>query len=170
MVTGALLGTLMLATAGILIGGTSGGKRLDAIDWHRTGPGPRDGSIPVATESHPHTAPTTLSPSARPTRAHPTHSFSAARRPTPKQALPARPTSLPTSRPTSLPAHAARPTPAVPAGPAVSRTPTPARVTITPAAQPTRPSVTPSPTTATTPARTHTPPGQTRHPRHHRTP
>ncbi|MFI7124664.1 hypothetical protein ACIBQ1_03160 [Nonomuraea sp. NPDC050153] len=162
MVAGALIGTLMLATAGILVGGASSGKRLDAIDWHRTGPGSRDGSIPVAAESHARTAPTTLSSSARPAHTHPTQSFSAARRPTPKQA--------PSARPTSRATHSTRPTPAAPAGPAASRTPTPERVTITPSAQPARPSVTPPPTAVTTSGRTHTPPGHTRHPRHHKTP
>ncbi|MFI6732326.1 hypothetical protein ACIBI9_05270 [Nonomuraea sp. NPDC050451] len=148
MIAGALIGTLMLASAGILVGGASTGTRLDAVDWHRTGPGARDGSIPVATESRLRTAPTVLGPSA-----HPAHS-SVARRPTPKQALSARPTPRRT--------NSTRPTPAP-----ASRTPTPAQVTVTPAVQPTRSSVAPPPTAATPPGRTHVPPGQTRHPKKH---
>ncbi|MFI7223280.1 hypothetical protein ACIBO5_08650 [Nonomuraea angiospora] len=153
MIAGALIGTLMLASAGILVGGASTARRPDAVDWHRTGPGARDSSVPVAAESRLRTAatttPTGLGPSAPPTR-----SRSVAHRPTPKQALSARPTSRRTT-PT-------RPTPAP-----VSRTPTPAPATITPAVQPTRPSVAPPPTAATPPGRTHVPPGQTRHPRKH---
>ncbi|MFF4614984.1 hypothetical protein [Nonomuraea jabiensis] len=155
MIAGALIGTLMLASAGILVGGASTARRLDAVDWHRTGPGARDGSIPVAAESRLRTAPTALGPSAPPTRtpSAPSTRTSGAHRPTPKQALSAHPTSRRTNstRPTS-------------GGPSVSRTPTPEPATVTPAAQPTRPSATP---TATTPAHTRVPPGQTRHPRKH---
>ncbi|MFG6192792.1 hypothetical protein [Nonomuraea sp. JJY05] len=154
MIVGALIGTLMLASAGILVGGASTGTRLDAVDWHRTGPGARDGSIPVATESRLRTAPTALGPTAPLTRtpsARPTRSTSVARRPTPKQA-----------HPTPRRTNTRRPTPA-----SVSRTPTPAPATVTPAVRPTRPSVAPPPTAATTPGRTHVPPGQTRHPRKH---
>ncbi|MGW0203943.1 hypothetical protein ACWDX9_62115, partial [Nonomuraea sp. NPDC003201] len=123
MIAGALVGTLMLASAGILVGGASTARRLDAVDWHRTGPGARDGSIPVATESRLRTAPTTLGPSASPARspsARPAHS-AAAHRPTPR--------AHPTPRRTS----STRPTPA-----SVSRTPTPEPATASPAVQPTR--------------------------------
>jgi hypothetical protein len=160
MITGALLGTLMLASAGILVGGASTARRLDAVDWHRTGPGARDGSIPVATESRLRTTPTalgpartTLSPSAYPTRspsARPAHSAAVAHRPTPKQAHP-------TPRRT-----ATRPTRA-----SVSRTLTPEPATASPTVRPTRSSAVPPPTAATPSGRTHVPPGQTRHPRKH---
>ncbi|MEV4016099.1 hypothetical protein AB0J35_36935 [Nonomuraea angiospora] len=160
MITGALLGTLMLASAGILVGGASTARRLDAVDWHGTGPGARDGSIPVATESRLRTTPTALGPSGPPTRsasapptrspsARPTRSTSVAHHPTPKQA-----------HPTPRRTNSTRPAPA-----SASRTPTPELATA-PAAQPTRPSAAPPPTAAT-PGRTHVPPGQTRHPRKH---
>ncbi|MEV6033459.1 hypothetical protein AB0L65_20060 [Nonomuraea sp. NPDC052116] len=160
MIAGALVGTLMLASAGILVGGASTARRLDAVDWHRTGPGARDGSIPVATESRLRTAPTTLGPartalgpSASPARspsAHPAHSAAAAHRPTPK------------AHPTPRRTNSTRPTPA-----SVSRTPTPEPATASPAVRPTRSSTAPPPTAATPPGRTHVPPGQTRHPRKH---
>ncbi|MEW1843295.1 hypothetical protein AB0392_35590 [Nonomuraea angiospora] len=156
MIAGALIGTLMLASAGILVGGASTARRPDAVDWHNTGPGAPDGSVPVAAESRLRTAPTFLTPSAPLTRAPsapPTRSPSVEHHPTPKQALSTRPTSRRTS-PT-------RPTPAP-----ASRTPTPVPAT-TPAARPTRPSVAPPPTAVTPPGRTHVPPGQTRHPRKH---
>ncbi|MFB9629907.1 hypothetical protein [Nonomuraea helvata] len=162
MIAGALIGTLMLASAAILVGGASAGRRLDAVDWHRPRPGARDGSIHVATESRLRITPTALGPSipgssAHPPRspsAHPTHPASVARRPTPKQASSAHSTPRRT-----ISTH---PTPG---GPSVSRTPT--LITVTPAVQPTRPSVAPPPTAATTPGRTHVPRGQTRHPRKH---
>ncbi|MER6007564.1 hypothetical protein ABT120_54130 [Nonomuraea angiospora] len=157
MIAGALVGTLMLASAGILVGGASTARRLDGVDWHRTGPGARDGSIPVATESRLRTAPTalgpaptTLGPSASP--AHP--SSAVHRRPTPKRAL--------TARPTPRRTNSTRPTLA-----SISRTPTPEPATASAAVQPTRSSAAPPPTAATPPGRTHVPPGQTRHPRKH---
>ncbi|GAA3205715.1 hypothetical protein GCM10020216_005820 [Nonomuraea helvata] len=140
MIAGALIGTLMLASAAILVGGASAGRRLDAVDWHRPRPGARDGSIHVATESRLRITPTALGPSipgssAHPPRspsAHPTHPASVARRPTPKQASSAHSTPRRT-----ISTH---PTPG---GPSVSRTPT--LITVTPAVQPTRPSVAPPP-------------------------
>ncbi|MEV4572407.1 hypothetical protein AB0K16_04045 [Nonomuraea jabiensis] len=157
MIAGALIGTLMLASAGILVGGASTARRLDAVDWHHTGPGARDGSTPVAAESRLRTAPgpsttPTRAPAAPATRAPstpsmrvpsvpPTHPSSVARRPTPKQAHP-------TPRRTNSP----RPTPV---------SPTPAPELVTPAVHSTRPSVAPPP------GQTRVPPGQTRHPRKH---
>ncbi|MEV0231268.1 hypothetical protein [Nonomuraea sp. NPDC050786] len=164
MIVGVLLGTVMLATAGILVSGASTARRLDAVDWHHSSPGARDGSVPVAAESRLRTAPPTRAPSAPPTRAPsapptrapstpPTRSSAITRRPTPKQA-----------HPTSRRTNSTRPTLA-----STSRTPTPTPTpepATAPAAQPTHQSVTPPPTAAR-PDRTHVPPGRTRHPRKH---
>lgn len=55
MIAGVLLGTLMLATAAVLIGGAFNTARLDAVEWPGDGSGAPEKSVPAAIESSPAT-------------------------------------------------------------------------------------------------------------------
>ncbi|TMR88326.1 hypothetical protein [Nonomuraea basaltis] len=106
MVAGVLLGTLMLATAAVLIGGAFSTTRLDAVDWPGDGSGDPKESVPAVVKTSP-------TPSAKAT---PTRSVA--------PVVQATPTPTRTATPTRSPSPAARESTRPPASP-VSRTPTP---------------------------------------------
>ncbi|MEQ4718399.1 hypothetical protein [Nonomuraea sp. B19D2] len=176
MVAGVLLGTVMLATAGILVSGESGTRQLNAVDWPGTASGGPTGSIPVAVESRAGALRRSSSPppaAFSPSSSLPSSSLPRSTRPAsalpPSSRLgrPARRTAPPATTPSVHPGAATRPSFVSPEEPSVSRTPAPVRPS-TPAVTDTRLSLLP-PLTATT-APEHTPPVKTRKPRAPRKP
>ncbi|MFI7641218.1 hypothetical protein [Nonomuraea sp. NPDC049400] len=171
MAAGVLLGTVMLATAGILVSGEVGTRQLNAVDWPGTASGGPTGSIPVAVESRAGALrrsssppPAALSPSSSlPPSAHPASALP----PSSRLGRPARRTTPPATTPPVRPGAATRPSFVSPEEPAVSRTPPPVRPS-TPSVTDTLLSLLP-PLTATT-APEHTPPVKTRKPRKPRKP
>ncbi|MEV1172218.1 hypothetical protein [Nonomuraea sp. NPDC049784] len=162
MVAGVLLGTIMLATAGILVGGNVSTKQPNAVDW----PGAPTGSIPVAVESYPGTL---RRSSSLPSSAHPSSALA------PSAAIPfaSRPsrsprrTTPPATTPSARPRASTRPSLVRPGEPATSRAPAPIGPS-TPAQTQTLLSVLPPPTDATAPE--HTPTGRTHKPKKPRKP
>ncbi|WP_433442745.1 hypothetical protein [Nonomuraea sp. CA-141351] len=170
MVAGVLLGTIMLATAGILVGGNVSTKQLNAVDW----PGAPIGSIPAAVESYPGTLrrssslpsspPSSLPSSGRPSSVLPP---SAAAPFASRPSRSARRTTPPATTPSARPGVSTRPSLVGPGEPAASRAPAPVGPS-TPAQTQTLLSVLPPTTDATAPE--HTPAGKTHKPKKPRKP
>ncbi|MEV4115048.1 hypothetical protein [Nonomuraea sp. NPDC049695] len=164
MVAGVLLGTVMLATAGILVSGDVATKQLDAIHW----PGAPSASAAVESRLAELRRPASPAPSSAPASASPPSSRPAsALPPSSRPGRSARRTTTPSLPSTGPSAVSTRPNLVRPGEPAASPTPAPVRPSAPTAAE-TLLSVLPPLTDATAPV--HTPPSKTRKPRKPRRP